>query len=176
MLSEFFVQACEEILLIAAFGLFLATAVYAFFQWNKGNTLISHAGFAADNNGYAGTSLNDDKRDRDDYSLPVNNDILDESVFLKPKVDSELPVESTGENLFIPSEEQPCPEMLTEAIGRRNYSAVGRMADRGLTSAQIANELGIPRGEVNLVLKLKGLYGGGYNIALPLEATYSAAS
>lgn len=174
MLSEFFVQACEEILLIAAFGLFLVTAVYAFFQWNKGNTLISNTGFAADNR-HEGASLNDDKRV--DSSQPVNNDIFDESVFLKPKADSELPVdESTGENLLIPSEEQSCPEMLTEAIGRRNYSAVGRMADRGLTTVQIANELGIPRGEVSLVLKLKGLYGGGYNIALPLEATYRAAS
>jgi len=190
MLSEFFVQACEEVSLIAACGLFLITAVCALFQWNKSKALISHAGFAA-NSEYtntslandqryelpqqqANTSLNDDKRYGS--SQPVDSDIRDEKFFLKLNVDPVLPSESKKENLLTTPEERAYPEMLTEAIGRRNYNAVGRMANRGLTAVQIANELGIPRGEVNLVLKLKALYGDGYNMALPLEAAYRAAS
>ena len=175
MLSELFVQACEEISMIAAFVLFLITAVYAFFQWNKGKskTLISNIGSVEDSE-YTDTSLNDGKKY--DFSQAISSDILDEKVFLKPEVDVALPVKNKEENLLISSIEPMYPEMLTEAIGRRNYNAVGRMADRGLTTAQIANELGIPRGEVNLVLKLKDLYGGGYNMTLPLEATFRAAS
>ena len=174
MLSEFFIQACEEISLIAAFCLFLITAVYAFFQWNKSKILISDIGLVADN-GDADTPLNSDKIHHDS-SQSVSNDIFDEKVFLKPEVDPGLPDKSKDENLLIPSMEKTHSEMLTEAIGRRNYSAIGRMADRGLTSTQIANELGIPKGEVNLVLKLKGLYGDGYYMTLPLETTFRAAS
>ena len=175
MLSEFFVQACEEISLIAAFGLFLITGVYAFFQWNKGKegkTLIPNVGLAGDN-GYADTSLNDGKSYGS--SQPVSNDIFDEKAFLKLELATGLPAKNEGESLSISSMGLTYPEMLTEAIGRRNYSAVGRMADRGLTVVQIANELGIPKGEVNLVLKLKSLYGDGHNMALPLEAALRAA-
>ena len=182
MLSEFFVQACEEISLIVAFALFLITAAYAFFQWNKGKrkTLISHIGshigFVEDS-GYADTSLNDNG-ERYDSSQSASNDNLDEDekASLKLGVDAGLSVKSKEESLPIPSMELTYPEMLTEAVGRRNYSAIGRMADRGLATAQIANELGIPKGEVDLVLKLKALYGGGYNMSFPLETTFRAAS